>query len=64
MAGFDEINKLTANNASGGGGGASSGIAAEFDSLTSTLPKWLANLAKALHDFAEDIVIKIRRAEI
>lgn len=60
MAGFDEINKLTANNASGGGGGASSGIAAEFDSLTSTLPKWLANLAKALHDFAEDIVIKIR----
>ena len=43
-----------------GGGGASSGIAAEFDSLTSTLPKWLANLAKALHDFAEDIVIKIR----
>ena len=60
MAGFDEINKLTANNTSGGGGGASSGIAAEFDSLTSTLPKWLANLAKALHDFAEDIVIKIR----
>lgn len=60
MAGFDEINKLTANNASGGGGGASSGIAAEFDSLTSTLPKWLANLAKALHDFAEEIVIKIR----
>lgn len=60
MAGFDEINKLTANNASGGGGGTSSGIAAEFDSLTSTLPKWLANLAKALHDFAEDIVIKIR----
>ena len=60
MAGFDEINKLTANNTSGGGGGASSGIAAEFDSLTSTLPKWLANLAKALHDFTEDIVIKIR----
>ena len=60
MAGFDEINKLAANNASGGGGGVSPGISAEFDSLTSTLPKWLANLAKALHDFAEDIVIKIR----
>lgn len=58
MAGFDEINKLTANNASGGG--ASSGISAEFDSLSSALPAWLANLAKALHDFAGDVAIKIR----
>lgn len=61
LAGFDEINKLTASNASGGGGGAASGIAADFDSLSSALPKWLANLAKALHDFAGDVAIKIKK---
>ena len=59
----DQANKEldTASNASGGGGGAASGIAADFDSLSSALPKWLANLAKALHDFSGDVAIKIKK---
>ena len=61
MASFDEINQLTAANAAGAGaGGASSGIAADFDSLTSSLPKWLSNLAKELNKFAGDLKIKIK----
>lgn len=60
MASFDEINQLTASNAAGAGGGTSGGIAADFDSLSSTLPKWLADLAKKLNEFVGDLKIKIK----
>ena len=46
--------------AAGGAGGASSGIAADFDSLVSALPGWLANLARELNKFASDLKIKIK----
>lgn len=60
LAAFDEINKLTAENISGGGGG-SSGIAANFEEISSALPDWLANLAKKLRDFVGDLEIKIKQ---
>lgn len=60
LAAFDEINKLTAENAGGGGGG-SSGIAANFEEITSALPDWLAKLAQKLREFASDLQIKIKQ---
>nr|DAG01693.1 MAG TPA: minor tail protein [Siphoviridae sp. ctSMg55] len=62
LAAFDEINKLAGETAAGGG--TSSGIAANFEEITSALPNWLSNLAKEINKLAGDLKIKINQLKL